>query len=101
MLALFVMWELRVGEPMLEMRFFRNPAFSTGTGGMILLFVALYGVMVVLQGTRVVLEKSAVRNPAHLALARLPSGHYRVEMVAVDAAGNRTPDPPSVPVTVP
>jgi hypothetical protein len=58
-------------------------------------------VMVVLQGTRVVLEKSAVRNPAHLALARLPSGHYRVEMVAVDAAGNRTPDPPSFPVTVP
>jgi MFS transporter, DHA2 family, integral membrane protein len=44
-LGLFVMWELRVDEPMLEMRFFRNPAFSTGTGGMILLFVALYGVM--------------------------------------------------------
>ncbi len=44
-LMLFVMWELRVDEPMLEMRFFRNPAFSTGTGGMILLFVALYGVM--------------------------------------------------------
>jgi hypothetical protein len=58
-------------------------------------------VMVVLQGTRVVLEKPAVRNPAHLVLARLPSGHYRVEMVAVDAAGNRTPDPPSFRVTVP
>jgi hypothetical protein len=58
-------------------------------------------VMVVLQGSRVVLEKPAVRNPAHLVLARLPSGRYRVEMVAVDAAGNRTPDPPSFPVTVP
>jgi hypothetical protein len=42
-----------------------------------------------------------VQNPAHLVLARLPSGHYRVEMVAVDAAGNRTPDPPSFRVTVP
>jgi hypothetical protein len=58
-------------------------------------------VMVVLQGTRVVLEKPAVQDPAHLVLARLPSGHYRVEMVAVDAAGNRTPDPPSFRVTVP
>jgi Na+/melibiose symporter-like transporter len=44
-LVLFVMWELRTAEPMLEIRFFRNPAFSTGTGGMTLLFVAMYGVM--------------------------------------------------------
>src|SRR5882672_1696728 len=35
-LALFAAWELRVDEPMLDLRFFRNPAFSTGTGGMIL-----------------------------------------------------------------
>src|SRR5439155_1131502 len=35
-LALFVLWELRVDEPMLEIRFFRKPAFSTGTGGMAL-----------------------------------------------------------------
>ena len=27
------------------MHYFRNPAFSTGTGGMILVFVAMYGVM--------------------------------------------------------
>ena len=27
------------------MRYFRNPAFSTGTGGMILVFLAMYGVM--------------------------------------------------------
>ncbi len=30
---------------MLDMRFFRNPAFSTGTGGMILVFLAMSGVM--------------------------------------------------------
>src|SRR4051812_13863829 len=33
-LVLFVVWELRVEEPMLDMRYFKNPAFSTGTGGM-------------------------------------------------------------------
>jgi EmrB/QacA subfamily drug resistance transporter len=44
-LAVFVAWELHTEEPMLEMHFFRNPAFSTGTGGMILIFVAMYGVM--------------------------------------------------------
>src|SRR5262245_42801371 len=44
-LSLFVAWELHTPEPMLDMRYFRNPAFSTGTGGMILVFVAMYGVL--------------------------------------------------------
>ncbi len=44
-LTLFVLYELRIDEPMLEIRFFKNPAFSTGSGGMILVFVAMYGVM--------------------------------------------------------
>ena len=44
-LTAFVLWELHTKEPMLDMRFFRNPAFSTGTGGMVLVFVAMYGVM--------------------------------------------------------
>jgi EmrB/QacA subfamily drug resistance transporter len=44
-LGAFVMWELRVDEPMLDMRFFRNPSFSTGSGGMLLVFLAMYGVM--------------------------------------------------------
>ena len=44
-LGLFVAWELHVEEPMLDMSFFKNPAFSTGTGGMILVFLAMYGVM--------------------------------------------------------
>ena len=41
----FVFWELRAAEPMLDIRFFKIPAFSTGTGGMILVFLAMYGVM--------------------------------------------------------
>src|SRR5580765_315792 len=40
-LGLFVAWEMRVAEPMLDMRYFRNPAFSTGTGGMILVFLSM------------------------------------------------------------
>jgi Na+/melibiose symporter-like transporter len=44
-LTAFVLWERRVDEPMLDMDYFRNPAFSTGTGGMILVFLAMYGVM--------------------------------------------------------
>jgi EmrB/QacA subfamily drug resistance transporter len=44
-LSLFARWELRVDEPMLDIRLFRNPAFSTGTGGMILIFLSMYGVM--------------------------------------------------------
>jgi EmrB/QacA subfamily drug resistance transporter len=44
-LAGFVAWELHVDEPMVDMHYFRNPAFSTGTGGMILVFVSMYGVM--------------------------------------------------------
>jgi EmrB/QacA subfamily drug resistance transporter len=44
-LAAFVAWELHVAEPMLDIRFFRNGAFSTGTAGMILVFLAMFGVM--------------------------------------------------------
>jgi EmrB/QacA subfamily drug resistance transporter len=44
-LVLFGLWELRVDEPMLDLHYFRNPAFSTGTGGMILVFMAMFGVM--------------------------------------------------------
>jgi EmrB/QacA subfamily drug resistance transporter len=43
--ALFVVWEMRTDEPMLDMTYFRNPAFSTATGGMILVFLSMYGVM--------------------------------------------------------
>jgi EmrB/QacA subfamily drug resistance transporter len=44
-LSLFVLWELRTPEPMLDIRFFRNRSFSVGSGGMMLTFLAMYGVM--------------------------------------------------------
>ena len=60
-LAMFVAWELHVDEPMLDMHYFRNPAFSTGTGGMILVFVAMYGVMfLITQYFQLVLGYSAL-----------------------------------------
>jgi EmrB/QacA subfamily drug resistance transporter len=44
-LVAFVLWERSREEPMLDMAFFRNPAFSTATGGMILVFLSMFGVM--------------------------------------------------------
>ncbi|MEY2571682.1 MAG: hypothetical protein QOE63_2032, partial [Acidimicrobiaceae bacterium] len=41
----FVVWERSQAEPMLDIDFFRNPAFSTATGGMILVFLSMFGVM--------------------------------------------------------
>ena len=47
------------------MHFFRNPAFSTGTGGMILVFVAMYGVMFLIsQYFQLVLGYSAADDGA-------------------------------------
>ena len=68
-LTVFVLWELRAEEPMLDIRYFRNPAFSTGTGGMILVFMALFGVMfLITQYFQLVLEYS----PLSTALRLLP-----------------------------
>ena len=44
-LTIFVFWELHTDEPMLDIRFFRDRSFSTGSGGMLLVFLAMYGVM--------------------------------------------------------
>jgi EmrB/QacA subfamily drug resistance transporter len=44
-LVVFVLWERTRDEPMLDMSYFRNPAFSTATGGMILVFLSMFGVM--------------------------------------------------------
>jgi EmrB/QacA subfamily drug resistance transporter len=44
-LTTFVLWESKVDEPMLDMAYFRNPSFSTATGGMILVFLAMFGTM--------------------------------------------------------
>ena len=47
-LGVFVLWELQREEPMLDVRLFRDPAFGTGTAGMVLIFLSMYGVMFLL-----------------------------------------------------
>jgi EmrB/QacA subfamily drug resistance transporter len=42
-LTAFVRYEKRVDEPMLDMSYFRNRAFSTATATMVLVFLAMYG----------------------------------------------------------
>jgi EmrB/QacA subfamily drug resistance transporter len=44
-LVLFVAWELQADAPMLDMHLFRTAAFSAGSAGMVLIFLAMYGVM--------------------------------------------------------
>jgi EmrB/QacA subfamily drug resistance transporter len=42
-LAGFVAWELRAKEPMLDLRFFRNPRFTAATTAITLVFFAMFG----------------------------------------------------------
>jgi EmrB/QacA subfamily drug resistance transporter len=42
-LALFVLWELRVSAPMLPMRFFRNRAFALANVASLLMFFGMFG----------------------------------------------------------
>jgi len=43
-LGLFGFWEVRTDHPMLDLRFFRNPRFSVASGGIALVFFAMFGV---------------------------------------------------------
>jgi EmrB/QacA subfamily drug resistance transporter len=42
-LGLFAWWELRSPEPMLQLRWFKNPGFSTASGAITLVFFAMFG----------------------------------------------------------
>ena len=42
-LVAFCIWELRTRHPMLELRLFRNPRFSVASGGITLVFFAMFG----------------------------------------------------------
>ena len=54
-------------SPMLDMRYFRNPAFSVGSGAMMLVFLAMYGVMLLMtQYFQLVLGFSALDTAIRL-----------------------------------
>ena len=42
-LVVFGLWELRAAHPMLDLRFFRNPTFSSATAAINLVFFAMFG----------------------------------------------------------
>ena len=44
LIALFITWERRNRQPMLDMNLFRDRRFSTASGGMMLIFFAMFGV---------------------------------------------------------
>ena len=93
-LALFVVWELHVDEPMLDIRYFRNPAFSTGTGGMILVFLAMYGVDV---PHHPVLPAGARLHAARPALRLLPMAPIMIIVAPADARGSAPGSAPTAP----
>ena len=71
---------------MLDIRYFRNPAFSTGTGGMILVFFGMFGVMFLMtQYFQLVLGLS----PLGAALRFLPMAPIMIVVVAADAPAHR------------
>ncbi len=57
--AAFIVWELRIDHPMLNMRFFRNPRFTAANMAVTLVYFAMFGQMFVMnQYTQVVLGYS-------------------------------------------
>jgi EmrB/QacA subfamily drug resistance transporter len=69
LLALFVRFELRVKNPLMEIRFFRIPAFSTGVISIAIGFFALYGLLYVLT---LYLQSVLAYSPMKAGLALVP-----------------------------
>src|SRR4051812_16154793 len=69
LLALFLRWELRSREPMLNLALFRDPRFSVAAGGMLFMFFAMFGIFFLLtQYYQLVLGYDALKA----GLAQLP-----------------------------
>ena len=65
----FVWWELRVDEPLLDPRLFRLRGFGTGAAGLFIMFLAMFGFMLVaMQFMQLILGYS----PLQAALGLLP-----------------------------
>ena len=92
MLTAFVFWELHTDEPMLDIRYFRKPAFSTGTGGMILVFMAMYGVMfLITQYFQLVLGYTPAGRGAALPADGADHDHRGAAHPAAEPAARREP----------
>lgn len=68
-LAAFIWWELRVENPLLDPRLFRLRGFGTGSAGLLIMFLAMFGFMLVaMQFLQLILGYS----PLKAAVALLP-----------------------------
>src|SRR4029077_8721494 len=74
LLGAFLWWERRIDEPMLDLGFFRSPAFSVGTAaGRLALFGLLGGIFALTQYLQFVhgysaIEAGAIMSPLALGL---------------------------------
>src|SRR5207244_6197187 len=67
--AAFVLWELRTEHPLLDPRLFRYRGFAVGSASLLVLFIALFGLfLVILQYLQLMLGYSALKS----AVALLP-----------------------------
>ncbi|MEA2828026.1 MAG: hypothetical protein QOG43_2465 [Actinomycetota bacterium] len=65
-LLLFAAWELRTPYPMLDLRFFKNPRFSSASAAIMLVFFALFGTFFLLtQYLQLVRGYSALQAGVH------------------------------------
>jgi EmrB/QacA subfamily drug resistance transporter len=80
--ASFVLWELRAEHPLLDPRLFRYRGFATGSASLLVLFIALFGIfLVILQYLQLLLGYSALRS----AVALLPMTLLMIPLSTVAA----------------
>jgi predicted MFS family arabinose efflux permease len=78
----FVAWELRTAHPLLDPRLFRHRGFATGSASILVLFLALFGLfLVILQYMQLLLGYS----PLRAAVTLLPMTFVMVGVSAVAA----------------
>jgi EmrB/QacA subfamily drug resistance transporter len=78
----FVLWELRTPHPLLDPRLFRHRGFATGSASMLVLFLALFGIfLVILQYLQLILGYSPLKS----ALALLPMTFVMIPVSTVAA----------------
>ena len=81
-LATFVWWELRVENPLLDPRLFRLRGFGTGSAGLFIMFLAMFGFfLVAMQFLQLILGYS----PLKAAVALLPQMVVMLPLSAVAA----------------
>jgi DHA2 family multidrug resistance protein-like MFS transporter len=90
-LAVFVLWELRRRDPMLDVRLFRNPRFSAASGAIALAFFGLFGfIFLITQYFQVVRGYSTLRaGVATLPFALVTGAISPLAIVAMHKLGTK------------